>query len=488
MRRSAVRALAAALTLGSALTAAQAAGGPYPLSPADLCGSTQTCATVLDRWNTAAWNDLIDDSFHLGPEPLAAVRWYTTEGQCTGTLCTDQLNTTCTTDTLDAAQSRFCGVTDEFSNVLLAHAMGSDRAHYDKLHRFAERLRVPGLNGLQCWMYYVQGDAVYTDWSDLCVMTATVNIDSASDASLRILGAYAVACAKQQAGLWTGGDIDYCADYLEQGNAVWGRGTPLHGEIKLLANGEYFLANGFNNQAGAPTNADAIRPDYYELQFLMDFAQFVADPALEQGVLDMLEDYQVSLGDNHIHRGRTGHFDAATTTYTCDQLCSPPYMDNIDTWRVVPVLGGLLNVHRAEVPAGLVSGIFDVWWSQYSGGHPTLWGPTSAKPFEIYAQSSDGGVKLAENSYKTLGMWIPLAAAYDAGYTRQAVDYLVDSVYDAANEQFFGAAYYGGYYSQFAQRALGAASGMIDPAFWRAQVFTDGFESGDVSTWSSAVP
>jgi len=42
----------------------------------------------------------------------------------------------------------------------------------------------------------------------------------------------------------------------------------------------------------------------------------------------------------------------------------------------------------------------------------------------------------------------------------------VDQKYDGTNEHFYGAAYYGGYFSQFAQRAIGSATGMIDPAFW----------------------
>ncbi len=115
---------------------------PYPLAPDDLCGNSQTCVEVLSRWNEASWVDLVDDGFHLGPESLAAVRWYTTEGACTGVLCNDQLQDgggSCST--LDAANSQFCGVT------------------------------------------------------------------------------YGIACAKQTAGTWAGG-LDYCADYLQQGNAI----------------------------------------------------------------------------------------------------------------------------------------------------------------------------------------------------------------------------------------------------------------------------
>ena len=434
----------------------------YPLSPGSDCGGGQTCAQVLERWNNASWADLVDEGFNTGSQNLAAVRWYTTEFPCTGFKCNDQLHSgdgSC--PVLSVTNSQFCGVTDELGNVLLNLAMGANRNRYEKLHNFTKLLRHPSANNLQCWKFYVNGQKPYNSYTDLCVTS-----DSASDASIRILGAYGIACAKQRNGLWPAGSVDYCADYLAQGNAIWGIGTVSHGEIKLLANGQYYLANGYNNQPGSPTNTNAFRPDYYELQFLMDFAEYRNDAAMTQGVLDMLTDYSLSMGTNHIHRGKTGHFDSTTTTYSCDSLCSPPYMDNIDTWRAIPALSGLFNVHPEAVPAGLKSSIFDFWWNQYAAGHSTLYGPTATKPFEIYSNSADGTVKYSEESYKTLGMWIPLHAAYDAADATAAVRHLVTQKYDNTNEQFFGAAYHGGYFSQFAQRAIGAATGMIDPAFW----------------------
>jgi hypothetical protein len=220
----------------------------------------------------------------------------------------------------------------------------------------------------------------------------------------------------------------------------------------------------------------------------MGFARFLGSTAFQQGVRDMLLHYSLSMGSNHIHCGKTGHFNADATLYACDQLCSPPYMDNIDTWRAIPALSGLLLVHSNDVPPGLKASIFDYWWAHFSGGHPTLYGPTAPKPFEIACNSADGGVLQVEESYKTLGMWIPLAAAYDANYTVQAIDHLVNAKYDVGGQRFFGAAYYGGYYSQFAQRAIGAATGMIDPAFWRGDLFADGFETGDTSAWGASVP
>lgn len=447
------------------LVFAESLSAQYPLTPDSICGAGRTCSEVLDEWNDASWTALVDDGFQSGSVPLAAVRWYTTEGNCSpGPGCNDQLNSgdgKCTT--LDSGTSYFCGATDEFSNVLFSHAMGSDQVRYQKLHNFAELLRHPSINNLQCWKHYVQGVQNYTSHTQLCEET-----DSASDGSIRILGAYAIACAKQQAGIWPDLGIDYCADYVEQGNAVWGLGTASHGEIKLLGNGEYFLANGYNNQAFSPTNTDAFRPDYYELQYLMDFANFVDNPALRQGVVDMLEDYRVSVGDNQIHRGKTGHFDANTTAYTCDQLCTKPYMDNADTWRAVPALGAFLLTHPTFVPPAFENQIVDHWWMNYSGGHLTLYGATDSKPFEIYANSIDGGVLQDEDSYKTLGMWIPFATARSPSYGVQAVEHLVGAKYDYTNDLFYGAAYHGAYYSQFAQRAVGSVSGMIDPDYWRS--------------------
>jgi hypothetical protein len=217
---------------------------------------------------------------------------------------------------------------------------------------------------------------------------------------------------------------------------------------------------------GSPTASQSFRPDYYELQFLMDFAEYSGSSAMVQGVLDMLEDYRISMGTNHIHRGKTGHFDASTVTYTCDDQCNPSFMDSIDTWRAVPALSGLINVHPEAVTGAPKADIFDFWWSNYSGGHPTLYGPSAAKPIEIFSNAVNGGVKNEEDSYKTLGMWIPIATAYSAPYTQATIARLVDNKFDFTNGNFFGAAYYGGYFSQFAQRAIGAATGMIDPARW----------------------
>jgi hypothetical protein len=473
---------------GIARLDAQAVRLDYPLGRFSMCGATQTCDAVLERWNQASWSDLVDDGFNSGPQALAAVRWYSTEGACTpGAGCKDQLRSCGGAEVPDPATSHFCGVTDELGNVLLSHAMGPDQGRYEELHRFTELLRLPftgdpqnpGANGLQCWKYRVDGAGLYDQAGDLCIED-----DSASDASLRILGAYGIACAKQRAGIWEVTDVDFCADYMEQGRAIWGLGTADHGEVRLLANGQYYLAASYRNQEFAPTADVSFRADYYELQFLMDFAEHLHDPVLVQGVKDMLGHYlvaaDVSATGNHLHRGKTGHFDALATSFACDSpdtvadacgvatpvtsLCS--FVDQFDTWRAVPALSGLRNVHPEAVEGTVDALLFQYWWEQFAGGHATLFGPTASKPFEIWVSTSDGGVRCLDDSYKTMGMWVPLGAALDATYTTQAIGHLVDNRYNGTLEQFGGAAYYGGYYSQFAQRAIGAATGMIDPALW----------------------
>ncbi len=448
----------------------------YPMKPSDLCGSTQTCAAVVNRWNTAGWNDLVDEAFQSGSIPLATVRWYSSEG--TYTLKTDSA---CPSP--NALQHRFCGVTDEFSSVLLNHAMGPDQSRYQKLHAFAELLRHPSSNNLQCWKFKVDGIQAYTSYSQVCAAS-----DSAADASARILGAYGIACAKQRGGTWPNNGTDYCADYVKQGNAIFGIGTASHGEVKQLGNGELYFANGYNNQVSAPQAAESFRPDYYELQFLMDFAKYLNDAARIQGVQNMLTHYSRSLGANHVPRGKTGHFDANAVSYQCDSLCAPGYMDNVDTWRAVPAVSGLLNVHPAVVSSAQKSQIFDYWWNNFSGGHPSLYGPTQNLAFEIYSDQLNPAVKQSENSYKTLAMWIPLAAARNASpYLQNAITQLVNGKYDGTNEQFYGAAYFGGYFSQFAQRAIGSATGMIDPAYWAGNIIRNGdFQSGTANWWFTA--
>ncbi|MDO8508214.1 MAG: hypothetical protein Q7S27_00855 [Nanoarchaeota archaeon] len=431
----------------------------YPLSINDLCGTDQTCMQVLDRWNTASWNDLVDEDFSFKGD-IAAVRWYKTEGQCTGEKCENQLhngNGKCSE--LSVSGDKFCGVTDEFGNVLLSHSMGSNREKYDKLHRFSEKLRHPAINNLQCWMYYVNGKGDYENYKTLCASS-----DSASDASIRILGAYSIACAKQRAGIWNS-EIDYCEDYLEQGKAIWGLNGN-HGEVKYIASSDkYFLCNGYNNQVNCPTAVQSFRPDYYELQFLYDFAEYIKDSKIKAGVIDMLRSYKNSLGDNFVHSGKTGSFsENGVDGFKCNELCSPAYVDNIDSWRAIPALSGLYAFHKEDIPSDLGS-IFTDWWKNYGGGN-SQYGALNSKPYEIYSTSGSGKVKYSEDSYKTLSMWIPLGSAFNSGYVKEAVGYLVDKQYDKTKEQFNGAAYYGGYFSQFAQRAIGVSTGMIDPEFW----------------------
>lgn len=211
---------------------------------------------------------------------------------------------------------------------------------------------------------------------------------------------------------------------------------------------------------------------------------------MRTGVLDMLTDVTVSVGGNQVPCGKTGHFDIDTVVYSCDQTCSPPYLDQIDTWRSIPAVSGLALAHPERVPAGSQSQMFEAWWDRYSGGHPTLYGPTEPKPIEIYCQPSDGGVKDLDSGYKGLGMWIPLASARDVAWARSAVADLVDSQYDwsVSGQNFWGAAYFGAYFSTFAIRAIGTATGLLDPRTWTGEIFDDGFESGGFSEWGAFSP
>jgi hypothetical protein len=425
----------------------------YAIQMSGIANNGKTYSQIFEEWNDATWEDIVDDSFS-NQGNLAAVRWYNTEGQCTGDKCQDQLhNGNGAFNELDIANKKFGGVTDEFSNVLLNFAMGLNKDRYDKLHRFSEKLRLPNANNLQCWKYYVTGKKDYNNYNDVCVSS-----DSASDASIRILGAYAISCAKQKAGIWSSSDINYCADYEKQGRAIFGFGTQNHGEVKII-NGKYYLANGYNNQVGSPTAYQSFRPDYYELQFLMDFAKYMNSQELQNGVLDMLDTYYNSLGDNMIHKGKTGKFNSdGSSGYVCTDLCNPEYLDNIDSWRAIPALSGLYNIHGTMIPQEKKE-MFDYWWNNYVKPYSTSF------PFEIYSNSASGKVKSMEGSYKTLSMWIPLASTKDKSFAKNMIEQLIGT-YRADQKQFSGAAYYGGYFSQFAQRALGSGTGAINPAYW----------------------
>jgi hypothetical protein len=465
-RASPMRRIIIGLLLAFAAAGLRAAD--YPLTPDGLCGGSRTCRAVMDAWNAATWADLVDDDFGTGSVPLATVRWYDGEGdgveRCTEPLCNDELHQR-QGYTSDAFAHRFPGVTDEFGNVLLSHSMGSDQQRFQKLRNFAELLRMPDRNDLQCWKFFIDGRKNYASFSDVCT-----ELDSAADASLRILGAYGVACAKQRSGEWaTAGFSSYCEDYERQGDAIWGDEDG-HGEIKQLANGQAYLANGYNTQVTAPTSPESFRPDYYELQFLMDYAQYSGSADKVQDVLDMLDDYIVSTGTNRVHRGLTGHFNAETTSFECDEdkvQCTPkPFMDANDTWRAVPALSGLLAAHPSLIPASVRTFLFDYWWNNYGGGNAAF-GVSAEKPMEIWSNDADSPgqpVKSKQESYKTTAMWIPLAVAYNETYTRNAVARLVDDNYSWADGRFWGTMHYGGYFSQFAQRAIGIATGMMSPS------------------------
>ena len=130
----------------------------YPLQSDDDCGTGgKTCQQVIDEWNQASWADIVTDTFDSSNPNVAAVRWYASEWDYVLKSDDDCLN-------VDQSNNKFCGVTDEFSNVLLSHSMGSqaEQTAYEKLHNFSELLRHPDSNGLQCWKYYINGNDAYT--------------------------------------------------------------------------------------------------------------------------------------------------------------------------------------------------------------------------------------------------------------------------------------------------------------------------------------
>jgi hypothetical protein len=432
----------------------------YPLAPGDVCGSGMNCDAVIDLWNTATWTDVVADDLEAQGN-LATVRKYLAENNKVLSPPPG-----CPLSTQD--DDNFCSVTDEHSNVLLNHAMGSDQVHYNKLHRFSELLRDDTINDLQCWAFKVEEGGAFSTEDDVCIAN-----DSAADASLRILGAYGIACAKQRSGNWIGGP-DYCTDYDQQALAIFGSllpGGTGHGEIKLAADGRYYLAGGYDNYGSAPDGTDhpSFWPDYHELQFLMDYARYSGSAVVEQAVTDLLENFRLSLagGSNHVSKGKRGRFDLTTNppTYHCMHVCDPPYMDFPDAWRAVPALSGLLNVHPGAVPLATKAEVYDYWWDHYAGGS-TSYPPDGSKPLEISWEGSPA-VRSEWPNYVTTSMWIPLAAAQrDATYTAEAIRYLIENRYDATSGHFNDATFYGSYASQFAQRAIGAATGMIDPAQW----------------------
>jgi len=433
----------------------------YPLNGSSTCASLGTCQVVVDTWINNTWNWTVGEGFSTGGG-MAATRWYTTEGSY-GDAFLNSGAGSC--PVRNSSSNQFCVVTDEHGNVQLSAAAGTNQTKYELLHNFTEALRLPAIDNLPCWKAYVNGSQAYTA-SILCKAT-----DSASDADLRILGAQAVACAKQKNGTWNADWVDYCADYVDHGKAIF------RSDVVQLPNGKYFLCNGYNNAAGTcPTSSQSFRPDYYELGFLMSFAEYTNNDTRINAVLDMLEDYNSTIGTNALPQGKTGYFnDENATSYRCGEdawgnnPCQPSkiYMDNIDTWRGVPALSILLALHPERINASINASIFTFWWDHYSGGNSSITS-SSSRPFEIYSNLTDGWVKQSEDSYKTLGMWIPLSTGFNDSYTKKLVDRLISNKYDSTNGRFYGSAYFGGFYSQYAIRAVATASGLLDPASYPA--------------------
>lgn len=433
----------------------------YPKTPSSLCGSTKNCSIILEDMNNQSWNQIVDNDFATNGG-LAAERWYTTEGTCTGTLCQDQLHNgdgSCTTRSI--AGNQFCQVTDQLGILLINFAMGQNQTRYEQLHNMTELLRHPSAGNLQCWKSYINGNGVYNDYTDVCVSD-----DSASDASLAILKAYGIACAKQRAGVWVNGSRNYCSDYAYQADLIW------QYEIVKLPNNKYFLCNGHDNAAtGCPTVTQSYRPDYYLLDALWDNAEYTQNTTRMTGVLDMLEAVNKSLGTNNIPYGKTGFFNANATTYTCGEdqdgtypcVGSRSYMDNIDNWRWFMWMGRTINLHSDRVNGTLNTTIFANLTTRYSGGNASI-SATGSKPFEIYANTVNGGVRSTEDSYKTFAMHMALMARMNATYANTMMDDFITNHWQ--NTKFSGAAYMAGYYTQYAVATLGDITGMYDPNYW----------------------
>lgn len=444
----------------------------YPVNATSTVFGTKTAQEWVDEFNDATWNDVVEPSASTGT-PFAVVRWYNTEGSCTGPLCENQLTggAQCAYGPRNTTTKQFCFVTDEHGNVQLSMSMGTNQTRYELLHNFSVLISHPTPAGLQCWKGYVNGTQSYTLYSQLCKVS-----DSASDASIRIMGGMGIACAKQRAGIWTNNSVDYCADYALQARRFWGQlGT--HSEVKIMASGRAFLCESWNNQPSCPTNTNNFRPDYYELQYVMDSAEFLENNTLADYTIDFLEAYYYSTlpGQNNIHATKTGHFNSSGDGgYVCDDAaagsCATPttwYMDNIDTWRAIPAMSNFYTVHPEDVPSAINSSVYYPWMTRY-GCLNTTFGVSNQKPTEIYTnRTANGGnpIKSTGEDYKTSSFWLPLCVRADSVYTVALLNRLATSQYSLALRQFNGAAYYGAYFSQFAQRALGMATGIGDPNF-----------------------
>lgn len=458
----------------------------YPGSPTSMCGSTYTCQALIDLWVSDLFRDSVDENINPVTK-MAAVRWYTTEGTCTtggvnsqGSGCQDQLNSgTGSCSTLNVANHQFCVVTDEQGEGQLMAALGSNQSKYEELHRFTMTLVMNSgtANQLLCWKAYVNGQSNYAQGGGQCAVT-----DSASDAELRILGAMELACAKQLAGTWVigGGFTNYCTDMDTIGKRVFGQGTTQHGDVAYLSSGAW-LAGGYNTAGLSPTDTYSLYPDYFELWALEFYAEYQNNATLLQYVQDLGSQfyrstlaspnstYGIAYGANINATNNTGvtlqcsrdSFGNTTSGPNCAASDNHVYTDNTDRFRQFLAMGAYYSTRPQKINSTLNSSVFSPWQTYLLNKY----NPTSdALPFEVYANSSRG-IKSSENSYKTLGTWLPLAVGSNSTWALAAVNRLANTLYTNTgnNGKFSGAAYYGAYYSTFPARAVALYAGLLDP-------------------------
>lgn len=469
------------------------ANNSFPVSPSAVFNG-KTVLQWIQLKADALWNDTVVCGFNTGT-PMCAVAWYGNSLSnadsnlhgCQGTL---PGGATCLKD---RANKRFPFVSDEGGNVLLIHAIATNQTRFELLLNFTNITVLSAANNLQCWAGYINGTQLYTNSSGVCSTS-----DSASDASLRILWALDIACAKQRAGVWlnqSGGfNIDYCAMFVQQGKNIWGNGyTVGHGEIKKLSSGRYYLANGYNNQVSAPTNSQSFRPDYFELTGLMDWAEFMGNATLTDGVIDILETYNASLyggtgvatNTTGVHWFKTAHFASdglsnmvcddvglpPNSTYNCATFNSEPQgtnrrngsgVDAIDTWRAIAAVWTLYANHPEDIYSGLNDTLFMPMYVRYGPGNGT-YGPTAAKPYEIRSDPTTtvARVKATANSERGTGMWGPSSVRLNGTFANDSVNYLTGgSAWDASNNQYYGEGYMDAYFSTFGIRFLAVATGL----------------------------
>lgn len=463
---------------------------PYPSTPDANCGGTgNTCQYWIDYILNRTWDDIVETDFDTttgSHGATAAVVWYTSEaspytlnngdGRCT---------------TLDLANNKFCVATDEHSNVLLAASMSTQQDKFQQLYNFLELLEHPTVNGMHCWVAHVDGTKDYNSYTQLCE-----DDNDASDESLRTLGALGIACAKQLNGTWSNSSSysNYCDEYEWFGELVFEQDLYCD-----FSNGKCVLAGGSDQQDNVGNSGVTSQQymDYYEIWALMDFAEYANNETKINMTLSLVETANMTQGSNNVPKGKRQKWTSTSdwTSWECSMdswgtyPCVPAttYMDNIDVWRYIPAMSLYYLVHPERVDSSLNSTMWAYWASNYMNGYdPT----TDALPFEIYADSGSGTVFTSQLSYKTLGMWIPLAAAFNSSWATAGITELLSSTgaggqWDTTNEYFSGTSYMAGYYTQFAPRAIGAYTGLIDPSFYWANWTNSTSGSGGSGTPAS---